>query len=169
MSWVAKVSVRLFNHSQRHMATLSFLGQETAQKVDEELMGPLKFSIDQLMELAGLSVACSVHDAFLQDEPNKKVLVVCGPGSNTNIFPSPANLSRQWGRRIGRCEALGALWSPCGRLVWKGNREATIPQSDPTVSGLGDSVLLWNQGESSDSRHLALLMLYLRFRFRFAY
>lgn len=34
--------------------------QSEAVAVDEELMGPLGFSVDQLMELAGLSVACSV-------------------------------------------------------------------------------------------------------------
>lgn len=34
--------------------------QAEAIAVDEELMGPLGFSVDQLMELAGLSVACSV-------------------------------------------------------------------------------------------------------------
>jgi NAD(P)H-hydrate epimerase len=28
--------------------------------IDEELMGPLGFSVDQLMELAGLSVATSL-------------------------------------------------------------------------------------------------------------
>jgi NAD(P)H-hydrate repair Nnr-like enzyme with NAD(P)H-hydrate epimerase domain len=33
-------------------------------KVDEELMGPLGFSVDQLMELAGLSVACSLAEVY---------------------------------------------------------------------------------------------------------
>lgn len=32
--------------------------------VDEELMGPLGFSVDQLMELAGLSVACALAAEF---------------------------------------------------------------------------------------------------------
>lgn len=35
--------------------------------VDEELMGPLGFSVDQLMELAGLSVACSLAAEFPAD------------------------------------------------------------------------------------------------------
>jgi NAD(P)H-hydrate epimerase len=34
--------------------------QAEAAAIDEELMGPLGFSVDQLMELAGLSVACSI-------------------------------------------------------------------------------------------------------------
>lgn len=48
-------------------------------KVDEELMGPLGFSVDQLMELAGLSVACAVHAEASQAA---KILVLAGPGNN---------------------------------------------------------------------------------------
>lgn len=45
-------------------------------------MGHLGFSIDQLMELAGLSVACSFLRAFPLKDGNRNVLVVCGPGNN---------------------------------------------------------------------------------------
>eukprot|EP00798_Chlamydomonas_sp_ICE-L_P003677 gene3677-13751_t len=38
--------------------------QSQAVAVDEELMGPLGFSVDQLMELAGLSVACSIAEEY---------------------------------------------------------------------------------------------------------
>ena len=55
-----------------------FLTQELAKIVDERLMGELGFSIDQLMELAGLSVAESIRAEY---NPCK-VLVVCGPGNN---------------------------------------------------------------------------------------
>lgn len=44
-------------------------------------MGPNGFSIDQLMELAGLSVA----SAIIQEYPNdkyKRILVLAGPGNN---------------------------------------------------------------------------------------
>eukprot|EP00475_Leptophrys_vorax_P027516 TRINITY_DN3923_c0_g1_i3.p1 TRINITY_DN3923_c0_g1~~TRINITY_DN3923_c0_g1_i3.p1 ORF type:complete len:130 (+),score=26.35 TRINITY_DN3923_c0_g1_i3:59-391(+) len=61
------------------MSSISFLNQKEAQDVDVELMGPLGFSIDQLMELAGLSVACSVHHAF-PPEQFPCVLVVCALG-----------------------------------------------------------------------------------------
>jgi len=49
--------------------------------VDEELMGPLGFSIDQLMELAGLSVASSILAEY---PPSKspRILIVAGPGNN---------------------------------------------------------------------------------------
>jgi NAD(P)H-hydrate epimerase len=43
------------------------------------------FSIDQLMELAGLSVACGVNDyylKYLEQKVNKKILIICGPGNN---------------------------------------------------------------------------------------
>eukprot|EP00951_Prasinocladus_malaysianus_P042385 scaffold512916_cov42-Prasinocladus_malaysianus.AAC.1 len=60
---------------------LTYVGQEQAIKIDEELMGPLGFSVDQLMELAGLSVATSLAEVYnLQTFP--RVLIFCGPGNN---------------------------------------------------------------------------------------
>ncbi|KNC75936.1 YjeF [Sphaeroforma arctica JP610] len=63
---------------------VKYLTQEEAKSVDEHLMGDkYAFSIDQLMELAGLSVACAVAEqyppALLND---KRVLILCGPGNN---------------------------------------------------------------------------------------
>lgn len=52
--------------------------QADAVALDQDLMGPLGFSVDQLMELAGLSVACAVAE---QTE-RSKVLVLVGPGNN---------------------------------------------------------------------------------------
>lgn len=54
-----------------------WLNQDTARRLDELLMAR-GFSIDQLMELAGLAVAQSVQREF----PPSKVLIVCGPGNN---------------------------------------------------------------------------------------
>ena len=50
-------------------------------------MGPdLGFSIEQLMELAGLSVASAVQEVYQQrrsdDADANRVLIVCGPGNN---------------------------------------------------------------------------------------
>ncbi len=44
-------------------------------------MGPLGFSVDQLMELAGLSVASSILAEY---PPSKysRILIVAGPGNN---------------------------------------------------------------------------------------
>jgi hydroxyethylthiazole kinase-like uncharacterized protein yjeF len=55
-----------------------YLSQSVAKIVDERLMGEFGFSIDQLMELAGLSVAESISKEY----EACKVLVVCGPGNN---------------------------------------------------------------------------------------
>ncbi|VDN00797.1 unnamed protein product [Thelazia callipaeda] len=57
---------------------ISFLSQADAISLDKELFSTYAFSVDQLMELAGLSCAHAVANSF-----NKaKVLVLCGPGNN---------------------------------------------------------------------------------------
>ncbi|GJM84414.1 hypothetical protein PR202_ga00081 [Eleusine coracana subsp. coracana] len=43
-------------------ADVTHLTQRDAAEIDEQLMGPLGFSVDQLMELAGLSVAAAVAE-----------------------------------------------------------------------------------------------------------
>ncbi|KAG7612461.1 Pyridoxine 5'-phosphate oxidase dimerization C-terminal [Arabidopsis suecica] len=60
---------------------LSYLTQREAAEIDETLMGPLGFSIDQLMELAGLSVAASIAEVYKPEEYSR-VLAICGPGNN---------------------------------------------------------------------------------------
>eukprot|EP00878_Enallax_costatus_P008270 GHUV01008646.1.p1 GENE.GHUV01008646.1~~GHUV01008646.1.p1 ORF type:complete len:545 (+),score=109.88 GHUV01008646.1:3292-4926(+) len=60
---------------------ITHLAQAEAVAVDEELMGPLGFSVDQLMELAGLSVACSIAAEY-PATTHRRVLVVAGPGNN---------------------------------------------------------------------------------------
>jgi len=72
-------SQRFFKH--KAMQSLKYISSKEALQIDEELTSTEGFSFDQLMELAGLSVACSVADAFpLQSNTN--ILVVCGPGNN---------------------------------------------------------------------------------------
>ncbi|ROL45054.1 NAD(P)H-hydrate epimerase [Anabarilius grahami] len=65
--------------------TIKYLGQEEAQHIDEELFNEYCFSVDQLMELAGLSCATAVSKGYplqslLRSPP--RVLVICGPGNN---------------------------------------------------------------------------------------
>eukprot|EP00428_Durinskia_dybowskii_P068399 CAMPEP_0170394208 /NCGR_PEP_ID=MMETSP0117_2-20130122/21138_1 /TAXON_ID=400756 /ORGANISM="Durinskia baltica, Strain CSIRO CS-38" /LENGTH=245 /DNA_ID=CAMNT_0010650467 /DNA_START=67 /DNA_END=804 /DNA_ORIENTATION=- len=65
--------------------SISYLNAEQSKLVDERLMVIPGFSIDQLMELAGYSVAASSMSYFTQlsgCEAGKKVLVLCGPGNN---------------------------------------------------------------------------------------
>ena len=71
---------RLFH--TRHMSTIKYLTQAEATQMDVELMGEDQgFSVDQLMELAGLSVAQAIVSEF-HSETHPKVLVCCGPGNN---------------------------------------------------------------------------------------
>ena len=61
-----------------------FLGQEAAQQLDQDLFNECGFAVEQLMEMAGLSVAVALAKAYplgsLKGTPS--VLVCCGPGNN---------------------------------------------------------------------------------------
>ncbi|XP_075503401.1 pyridoxine/pyridoxamine 5'-phosphate oxidase 1, chloroplastic-like [Primulina tabacum] len=59
----------------------SYASQREAMEIDELLMGPFGFRVDQLMELAGLSVATSIAEVYKPSE-FKRVLAICGPGNN---------------------------------------------------------------------------------------
>lgn len=66
-----------------------YLSARDAAALDAELMSSPGFSLEQLMELAGLSVAEAVYDVAMGmeradgDEGEKiRVLLVCGPGNN---------------------------------------------------------------------------------------
>ncbi|KAJ4701414.1 NAD(P)H-hydrate epimerase [Melia azedarach] len=67
--------------SVQNSDSVSYLTQREAADIDETLMGPLGFSVDQLMELAGLSVATSIAEVYKPSEYNR-VLAICGPGNN---------------------------------------------------------------------------------------
>lgn len=55
---------------------VKLLDQETAKAIDAELMGESGgFSIDQLMELAGLAVAQAIHKVY---EASSRILVIAG-------------------------------------------------------------------------------------------
>lgn len=60
---------------------LRLLNQRSAQALDIELMQVPGFTIDQLMELAGLAVACSIAAAYPVSSFGR-VLTVAGPGNN---------------------------------------------------------------------------------------
>jgi len=58
---------------------LAYLNQEQAKQLDQRLFQ--SWDVAQLMELAGLSVACAVFEA-LPPLDNSKVLIIAGPGNN---------------------------------------------------------------------------------------
>lgn len=60
---------------------LRTLSAKSAAALDQELMSTGAFSIDQLMELAGLSVSQAVFRLQPLNK-GKRILVACGPGNN---------------------------------------------------------------------------------------
>lgn len=67
--------------ASRTMATVRYLNQQEAINIDLELFNDYQFSVDQLMELAGLSCAHAIAETY-SPEQKKTVLVCCGPGNN---------------------------------------------------------------------------------------
>ncbi len=61
---------------------LKTLSAKSAASLDAHLMSDeIGFSIDQLMELAGLSVASAVHK-ICPPSQGTRILIACGPGNN---------------------------------------------------------------------------------------
>ncbi|KAJ7307569.1 hypothetical protein JRQ81_009595 [Phrynocephalus forsythii] len=64
---------------------LKYLGQKEAQAIDQELFEEYRFSVDQLMELAGLSCATAIATAYPISSFTASpaaILIICGPGNN---------------------------------------------------------------------------------------
>ena len=65
----------------KNRSGVRLLGQDEAAALDQELFNEYAFSVDQLMELAGLSCAHAVAKAF-PEHRGQRVMVLCGPGNN---------------------------------------------------------------------------------------
>ena len=63
---------------------IPYINAETSVLVDKELMGTYNYSIDQLMEIAGLTVAKVVNQEYVlkSKQNNLKIITLCGPGNN---------------------------------------------------------------------------------------
>lgn len=61
---------------------MKYLNQEEATNIDLELFNEYKYSVDQLMELAGLSCAHAVAKCYPQRNNEKPILILAGPGNN---------------------------------------------------------------------------------------
>ncbi|PAA66962.1 hypothetical protein BOX15_Mlig028091g2, partial [Macrostomum lignano] len=74
--------------SRAAMSSWTHLGQASAVRIDEQLFAEYGFSVEQLMELAGLACAQAVHRAYppaseLDGSTSRpRVLICCGPGNN---------------------------------------------------------------------------------------
>ena len=60
---------------------MRYLSPAAAAALDKDLMTKCNFCLEQLMELAGLSVSQAVY-RLKGPEQGKNLLVLCGPGNN---------------------------------------------------------------------------------------
>ncbi|KAF9336215.1 hypothetical protein BG006_009379 [Podila minutissima] len=81
--------------------SLKYLSQKAAQAIDVELMSPTGggFSFEQLVELAGLSVAQAVTKVYNKDQ-YPRIMVFSGPGNN-GLDDKPVNKGL-----VAQCEEL---------------------------------------------------------------
>lgn len=64
---------------------MTYLSQVNARAIDEELFNEYCFSVEQLMELAGLSCAAALVKTYPKEsltKDNGAILIACGPGNN---------------------------------------------------------------------------------------
>ncbi|XP_074661444.1 NAD(P)H-hydrate epimerase-like isoform X2 [Tubulanus polymorphus] len=64
---------------------LSYISQEDARNIDDDLFNEYSYSVIQLMELAGLSCALAVSKIYPVEKlsrDNGAILICCGPGNN---------------------------------------------------------------------------------------
>ncbi|EED17591.1 AI-BP family protein [Talaromyces stipitatus ATCC 10500] len=73
--------VKPYRFAKTASMSLKAISSKDAAALDKDLMDVGGFSLDQLMELAGLSVSQAVY-RFHPISKGKNVLVVCGPGNN---------------------------------------------------------------------------------------
>ncbi|MCQ2819480.1 MAG: NAD(P)H-hydrate epimerase, partial [archaeon] len=83
---------------------IPFIDSETSGKIDSELMQKYQYSIDQLMEIAGLSVAQIIAKKIIPENKIKeyKALVIVGPGNNGGDGLVAARYLKEFG--IGQIE-----------------------------------------------------------------
>jgi hydroxyethylthiazole kinase-like uncharacterized protein yjeF len=104
-------------------STTGYLNAKDAYDLDVELMTTPGFTLEQLMELAGLSVAQVVYEVAPKEK--SKILLVCGPGNNGGdglvaarhlvlfghdavvVYPKRSSKQPHYTNLIKTCEDLG--------------------------------------------------------------
>ena len=108
---------------------IPYINAETSALVDKELMGTYNYSIDQLMEIAGLTVAKVVNQEYVlkSKQNNLKIITLCGPGNNGGdglvasrylkefgneveiLYPKKNTKNPLYERLIAQCQNYGIL------------------------------------------------------------
>lgn len=83
--YISTINRALLNNKRSRLLTMSssikYLSQDEAIALDKELFSEYAFSVDQLMELAGLSVAQVIAKCYPKPDYSRPVICV-GPGNN---------------------------------------------------------------------------------------
>ncbi|KAI0032791.1 YjeF N-terminal domain-containing protein [Vararia minispora EC-137] len=115
--------------------SVRYLSAKIAQQVDEELMSAAgAFSLDQLMELAGL--ACAQTLATVYDrERYPRVLVCCGPGNQGGDGLVAA-------RHLGMFGYKPTIWmpKPGSKDIYKNLHKQCTNMHIPTLGTSGDAL-----------------------------
>ncbi len=75
------IAVGISSLKLSHPTSITLMNASSAAMLDRDLMGVPGFSVYQLMELAGLSVASAIHEVY-PPRMYPRVRVYCGPGNN---------------------------------------------------------------------------------------
>ncbi|KAK4628961.1 NAD(P)H-hydrate epimerase [Fulvia fulva] len=115
---------------------LRTLTPKAAAALDEQLMSTGAFTIDQLMELAGLAVAQCLYKLSPPTASSSKILIACGPGNNGGDGLVAARHLRYFGYKPsvyypkqGKAEIYGRLRTQLEQL--------RVPFVDDFHGGLG--------------------------------
>ena len=111
-----------------------FLSAKDAAALDDELMGSLGFCLEQLMELAGLSVAAAVAEVY-PPSSHGRALVLCGPGNNGGDGLVAARHLMHFGYQVRRTHCSGRqgvvrnarAGSVAGEATWRAPLPARRP------------------------------------------
>ncbi|KAI9464993.1 YjeF N-terminal domain-like protein [Lactarius psammicola] len=116
--------------------SIRYLTARLAQQIDEELMGAVgAFSVDQLMELAGLACAQTLATVY-DKEKYPRVLVCCGPGNQGGDGLVAA-------RHLGMFGYKPTIWMPkpgSKDIYMRLHKQCTnmdiqtLPASDPSLA-----------------------------------
>lgn len=61
---------------------MKYLNQDDATNIDLELITEHNYTIEQLIELAGMSCAHAISKCYELSSIEKRILICCGPGNN---------------------------------------------------------------------------------------